>query len=255
VRSGKDGALSEWAAGGEFTTASAPDTPAPTALAAVDVIDKAAKLTWQHVDADSHEVIVGDGDAVTVTGTGYDVSGLTPQTTYTWKVRSCKYGVWSEWVEGDEFTTGVLQFLGAGTVSWYDTQYGEDTQNYQIIFIDYDPGKGNPDKGISMKLDVCFSRAELGVDSGRRALDFPNATYTVTDNTVNPAINTILAFYCDVNVYEGHVPTRKGIKSGSMTVTGNYVDGYHMTFDFVLEDDSVIIAEYNGQFVINNPKL
>ncbi len=80
----------------------------PTNLAYSGVTISSATLTWQHVDADAHEIIVGDGEAVPLTEPTYTATGLTPNTEYTWKVRSAKEGLWSNWTDGEAFTTEVV---------------------------------------------------------------------------------------------------------------------------------------------------
>ena len=103
---------SEWVNGEAFTTDEEPiaETPVPTNLAYSGVTISSATLTWQHVDADAHEIIVGDdGEAVPLTEPTYTATGLTPNTEYTWKVRSAKEGLWSNWVDGERFTTESVE--------------------------------------------------------------------------------------------------------------------------------------------------
>ncbi len=104
--SGKDGQWSKWVEGDEFTTGYSV-TPAPANLVATDITRNSARLTWQHPDADSHEVVVDNGAAVSVTGLSYQATGFAAGSSHTWKVRSCKDSVWSSWVQGASFTTGT----------------------------------------------------------------------------------------------------------------------------------------------------
>ncbi len=115
-----------WSESSQFTTPEIiiPVVLPPTDLAATEITDATAILTWKHSSADSHEVIVNDGDPVTVTTTKYEATGLTPVSVCTWKVRSCKGGIWSEWRTGEEFTTGeVAIYLGTLTNFYYMELY------------------------------------------------------------------------------------------------------------------------------------
>ena len=273
VRAVKGDIESDWASGPEFTTPEGGTepppppptlpTPVPTDLEAIDVTDKSATLVWQHVDADFHDIIVNGGAPVRTEELIHKLRGLTPETKYVWEVRSSKDGVWSGWVR-NEFTTledsGVIQFLGGGPLSYYDTQYGADTQNFQFVFVDWDPA-APPYSRFELVLDLCFSRADLDVDSGRATLDIPNVTYPVETaytgpwGGVNPAPNTIVSYYSDFRPIEGQnrLPYIK-VTGGAMTVEGNQATGYHMTFDLALEDGTTLKAVYDGPFRFNNPK-
>lgn len=101
--------VSDWTSGPGFTTSEVSSVPAPTDLDVTDITNSSATLSWQHPDADSHEVSIDDGEALPVIGLSHSASGLTPSTTYKWKVRSCKNGEWSDWAEGKEFTTEAVQ--------------------------------------------------------------------------------------------------------------------------------------------------
>ena len=270
VRAVKGDIVSDWASGPGFTTpeeSSGPPptlpTPVPTDLEALDVTDKSAMLTWQHVDADFHDLIVNGGAPIRVDEPTYKLKGLIPETKYIWEVRSNKNGVWSSWVKS-EFTTledsGVIQFLGGGPLSYYDTVYGDGTQNFQFVFVDWDPASP-PYSRFELLLDICFSRSDLDVDSGRATLDVPNTTYPVSTvytgvyGSPNPAPNTIVSYYSDVRPIEGdnRLPYIK-ITGGSMTVEGSEAAGYHMTFDLELENGDKMIGVYDGPFRFYNPK-
>ncbi len=77
---------------------------APTNLAFDDVKDVTAVLTWAG-EATTYEVAVGDAAAVPVTGKKYTATSLTPETAYAWKVRAKAGDLFSDWVDGPEFTT------------------------------------------------------------------------------------------------------------------------------------------------------
>ncbi len=113
VRSGKGGQWSEWVDGPEFTTEG---VPAPYALATIGITVDSGILEWQHQDSDGYEVIFNNGEAISIAKVDgplvrYKFVDLDNEATYTWKVRSCKGDVWSEWTDLQEFTTKSLSLL------------------------------------------------------------------------------------------------------------------------------------------------
>lgn len=120
---------------------------APTALQAVGVTYDSATLEWQHPTADKHEVVVGGGAARIVTAPTLSLDDLTPETKYTWKVRSGKGDVWSEWVDGKEFTTKKLTIpdeptgldVRGVTISSAILTWNSGEEKYEVAFGDDEP--------------------------------------------------------------------------------------------------------------------
>jgi hypothetical protein len=82
-----------------------PEPPAaPTGLAVSDITINSAVLTWIG-EVTEYEVIIGDGEAKPVTAKTYAATGLTAETEYSWKVRAKEGDLYSDWVDGDDFTT------------------------------------------------------------------------------------------------------------------------------------------------------
>ncbi len=272
VQAVKGDTVSEWADGPSFNTPAEglePTTP-PTNLMATSVTDNSAILSWEHPDSEAeetiHEVSINNGPAVEATGIGYQATGLTPATEYTWKVRTKTAGrEWSVWVAGDNFTTeeassGRVRFVSGEVTEYYgDTYYGAGTENYVFVFTEYDPA-GNNQVGVNFRLDMCISGADLGVDSGKAYLDLPNVTYNYTTNSYNPGMNTIVTGYTALGfrkvdpVSGGITTTYSDITSGTMTVTGSHAGGYSIIFE-IEHAGGTLSAEYNGPFVIANPYL
>lgn len=99
---------SEKIAGPKFTTEAIPvdlRVDPPTGHAYADLTHNSVTLTWEHSDAETHEVVLNDGAAIPVDELTHIAEELTPNTEYTWKVRSGKEGVWSEWANGEKFAT------------------------------------------------------------------------------------------------------------------------------------------------------
>ncbi len=90
---------------------------APTNLAFDDVKDVTAVLTWAG-EATTYEVAVGDAAAVPVTGKKYTATSLTPETAYAWKVRAKDGELYSEWVDGDPFTTEEVELVDIDDVDF-----------------------------------------------------------------------------------------------------------------------------------------
>lgn len=218
VRSSKSGVWSEWAEGPAFVTDAAPvaETPDPTDLAATGVTHQTATLTWAHPDADSHEVIIGEGAAVTVDEAACNATGLTPETGYTWKVRSAKGGVWSKWVEGPAFTTTVVpvQFPCNYSYAMYSNgdRFGWGTNNLFICLLSFDPAVGPGQHGWEMRLDIVAT----GVDDGTEYFDMPARTY---DYDASHAPNT---FFVELNEFSTSGTTNHVITAGTMTTTGDH---------------------------------
>lgn len=99
----------------------------PADLTVSQITSTSAILAWSG-SATSYEVVVGDADAVAVTGKSHTVTGLTPATKYTWKVRANDGGNYSGWVDGQEFTT-IEKVVAAPT----NLQVGEVTENTAVL--------------------------------------------------------------------------------------------------------------------------
>ncbi len=268
VQAVKGDIVSEWSADSGFRTlAEAVSGTPPTNLKVTGVTDKSAILSWEHADVGAiHEVVINDGAAIEVASIGYNAVGLTPETRYTWKVRSkIEGGQWSEWVDGPEFTTSAdigdsTRLVSGKVTEWYgDEYYGYGTENYIFQFTEYE--QGGTALGVTLTLDMCISAADLGSNSGNAFLDLPNVTFTFTDNSFSPAMNTIISSYSQLG-FGRAVPDSPGtvatsyetIKSGTMTVTGNHADGYVIKFDIV-HSGGTLSAQYNGKFELANPYL
>ena len=229
--------VSAWVEGPAFTTPEEGVTvvPPPTDLKVEVVTHNAAKFSCKFVGVDALEVSINDGEPIPMLY-GYD---LTPETTYSWKVRTGKNGVWSEWAQGEDFTTrkdtGNTQFLEA-IPTYYADYYEIGAEMFVMDFVEITSGIYN-----RLQLRVCFSEQELGMESGKQWLDLPNRTYTHVENE-SMAIDKFNAWLSDYTV-----------ESGSMTVQGDHATGYHITLD-INYNGGTISAEYNGPVYMPNPK-
>lgn len=179
VQAIKGGIESAWAVGEEFTTpAEDPETAKPADLKTVDVTKNSAKFTWKHDDADVHQISINNQTPKEVTEPAFEVTGLTPDTEYTWKVRSGKNDAWSEWVEGAAFTTLSAPLTGLAVINV--------THNGAVI--GWDSYNGN---GIAYHITVngAFDEAALAA-AGLAALYNP-ATKEFSGYVNNIAANAI----------------------------------------------------------------
>ncbi len=231
--------VSAWVDGPVFTTPKEGVTvvPPPTGLVVLGLTHNSAKLTYKYVDADAMEVSINDGEPTL----GSYVYDLTPETTYSWKMRIGKNDVWSEWAQGEDFTTrkdtGNTQFLDGYVSGYYADYYGVGAEMFVLEF-----SKGsNAGNDIELQLNMCFSETKLGMEPGKRWLDLPNTTYTCVERE-SIAINKVLGWIDD-----------DPITSGSMMVKGDYINGYNITFD-ITYGGGTISAEYNGRIDMPNPK-
>ena len=254
----KGGVASEWATGPGFKTlkegSDEPVTPAPTDLAA-DATYNAAKLTWSHADADSHEVVFSGREAVTVTAPEYSATDLTPETKYSWKVRSSKGDVWSDWVES-EFTTEAapapinVEFINSRTR--YDgNAYMEGTSCIDIIFTDHEYYSDDL-SGWLLELDLIIDAVEDGPKT--EFIDITPGTYpfsaTKAPNIVYMSQYTIIRETLKDGYYVQPMPT---ITEGSVTIAKEGAN-YTMTVSVKVDDGRTINGTYNGPIEVKNPK-
>ncbi len=257
VRALKGGLESDWVSGPTFTTpedgGGEPTPPPPPAgLEVTEISFSGALLSWQHADADSHEVVIDGGEAIPVTGLSYRATGLEPVTTYSWKVRSCRDDLWSEWEEGGDFTTGEvvvgpLTLFNDGAQYLGDVIFGEGTENVVLNFLDVDPYGGEVD-ATQIVLDIITTTMD-----NHPTIEFfnlPAGTYEINDtfgvNTIAVGDHTYMQ-----SIVGGFPAGRWAIEGGTMTVAGDNT-GYTMTFELLLEGGR-ILAEYNGTLPLENP--
>jgi chitodextrinase len=117
VRAYKDGVYSNWSATATFRlNGEDPETvPVPTGLQQVPG-PNGALLSWESLPVDSYEVDF-NGTTHTVAAPQLEVTGLTPETEYTWKVRARKNEVYSNWSATSSFRT-TASFGQLITGSW-----------------------------------------------------------------------------------------------------------------------------------------
>ncbi len=253
IRSCKNGLWSVWVEGDKFTTKAIPGiTPDPTDLDVTDITHDTATLSWEHPGADFHEVVIGNAAPVTVNGLTYMATGLTPESSYPWKVRSCKYDVWSEWVDGYAFSTGKWRqysdvrfhsMLLNGSMNLWEN-YGPGTSHFMLSTVSFDP-EGSDLNGWWFVLDIIAPPVDESM--GRQCNTVAPNNVLITDPMGNSF--TVLWPVDDGNVVEAD----KLITGGTMTIAGDHTD-YDMTFDIALDNGaySTFTGSYDGPLYVPN---
>ncbi len=256
VQAVKGDTKSEWSAVSEFTTQAVSDVPAPTNLKAKNVTHNSATLSWQHPDADYHEVAVGNLEVVSTFDHTCQIDGLNTATEYTWKVRSRKDAVWSDWAEGDKFTTKTepdteFPYVLHG-VCQGENNYGAGTSNFLIGFSTFEPSDEDSD-GWECHLDLIASAVAVDYSTGQEYIDIPEGTYPIDTSgeagTVNAnQIKTYLTEWIRFSGYDHF------ITGGTVTVEGDRND-YIITFDLEIWGGTTYKGHYRGPMMIKNPAI
>ncbi len=263
----KDGELySEWVEGAPFTTAEegtiVEDPDAPTNLNVDDITETSAVFTWEGTTT-SYEINVGSITQV-VDAKTFTATTLTAATNYAWKVRAKDGELYSEWVDGDPFTTEEVELVDIDDVDfayvdaveyysdYFDELAGTDASNFLIGLISFDP-YGSDYAGYHLVLDFCTEQ----VDESGQYLDIPAGTYNfsstiATGNIVIGVGDDNYTIFREVTSDGTYVQPLPTITGGTVTVSGDH-DNYTMAMDFTLDDGRTVTGSYNGPILINAP--
>jgi uncharacterized protein YmfQ (DUF2313 family) len=133
VQAVKGDLRSAWAAERTFRTLA---VGVPTGLAAKDVTFESANLTWGAVaDATGYEVRINDGTPVAVAANvlTHALTGLTPETQYTWTVRSISGEHRSAWATDNKFTTAALAIDVPSNLATSDITFNSATLTWDAV--------------------------------------------------------------------------------------------------------------------------
>ncbi len=83
-----------------------PECIKPTGVTASDVTAHEATISWTS-DATAWQIQLNEEEAIDVTEATYTFTGLTPETTYSVKVRANCSGIYSDWTNAMSFTTTI----------------------------------------------------------------------------------------------------------------------------------------------------
>lgn len=133
---------------------------APSNLRVVNVTDMTAILTWDG-SSSAYEVEWG-GETLPTESTSYGVQGLTPETTYNWKVRSKEGERYSEWVEAKAFTTEeVIDYTKGWIGNWMGTDF---SLNLTVLGVGAPVESFLPEDVLQQVIDVSIKKKEGTVD-------------------------------------------------------------------------------------------
>lgn len=133
---------------------------APSNPRVVNLTDVTAILTWDG-SSSAYEVEWG-GETLPTESTSYGVEGLTPETTYNWKVRSKEGERYSEWVEAKAFTTEELIDYTKGWVgNWAGTDF---SLNLTVLGIGAPMESFLPEDVLQQTVNVTIKKKEGTVD-------------------------------------------------------------------------------------------
>lgn len=133
---------------------------APSNPRVVNLTDMTAILTW---DGSSTAYEVGwGGETLPTESTSYGMQGLTPETTYNWKVRSKEGERYSEWVEAKAFTTEeLIDYTKGWTGDWAGTDF---SLNLTVLGIGAPVESFLPEDVLQQAIDVTIKKKEGTVD-------------------------------------------------------------------------------------------
>lgn len=133
---------------------------APSNPRVVNLTDMTAILTWDG-SSSAYEVEWG-GETLPTESTSYGVEGLTPETTYNWKVRSKEGNRYSEWVEAQAFTTEDLIDYTKGWIgNWGGTDF---SLKLTVLGIGAPVESFLPEDVLQQAIDVTIKKKEGTVD-------------------------------------------------------------------------------------------
>lgn len=179
-----------------ITVQAAPCTPltTPTGLNASATTDSTATLTWGNVtNAIKYQVTLtpAGGTAKTdeATGTTYNATGLSPETTYTWTVKAIGDG--TTYCDSEESTSGTFTTLAKPkyTITWSKpdgTTTTQVTQGEKIGTLPADPEA--PQGCTDNKVFVGWSTTNIGTGGQDNAPDFITAETAPTGDVTYYAI-------------------------------------------------------------------
>ena len=132
----------------------------PANLRVEKITDLSAVLVW---DGTSSEYEVEwDGEILSTQSISYGLEELTPEQTYSWKVRSKEGERYSEWVNGTDFTT--LKFVDE-TIGWPGEWQGTDfVLDMTLLGMTVPVTTFLPDEVLQEKIEVKIEKKEGTID-------------------------------------------------------------------------------------------
>jgi hypothetical protein len=258
VRAVNGDVMSPWSNTENFTTLGEPELPVemPTNLESTNVTHNSATLSWTEVyDATGYEIQLNDGEPFGVTGTPYNITGLTPETEYRWTVRTVTGDRWSDWPEVVTFTTGTapvfdnLEFTHAQ--GELNEEYAEvDRSNFIVRLatfdLDADPAEWT---GDYFYLDLVTELADLSPTEEFVHIKAGEYTFNESGNAGSANILTSRFYVFDAGVEASSM----ALTSGTVDIEGESGDNYQIRIEGVDEYGNPFSATFMGDIPIRNP--
>lgn len=242
---------SKWA-GTNFTTLE--DVPTPSALAASDVTWGTAQLSWtENGTATEWEIMVNDNNPISADSNPFTLSGLTPETDYTVKVRAVNGEKRSKWSNEVTFTTDIRFYPPTGlaanniTATSAEISWTADAEATGAV-LEYADATGASLTFTEYKYDNGTNASSIGLGGGAFSwgVMFPAGSYE--GNSLNKvSVFDVAAMTGSVSIYSGGdtAPgTEIATKPITLTGAGAFVD---VSFDGLTFD-----ATQNLWVIVNN---
>ncbi|MDR2890982.1 MAG: fibronectin type III domain-containing protein [Alistipes sp.] len=237
---------SEWSTDATFTTYAG----APTGLAATNVTDLTAILTWDAFDgATGYEVMINDNDPIGVEENSYLLTGLTADTEYNWTVRTLQGEMSSEWAPEASFVTRRIQFVEVDLDNDYGQFiYGAGVRNISVSFHSFHTSHGQT--GYDLTMDLLATEIDSAADV--KYLELPAATYSFDSSETAPSV--IIGPDTKVRRFDNwELVEELEVTSGTMVV-GKDGQNDVITFELTLENGETLLAEWGfDQLLLRNP--
>jgi hypothetical protein len=228
VQAVKGTVFSDWAEGDDFNTPVAP----PSGLT-VGVRRHEAALSWQQPKADLHEVVVDDGEAVSVNEPEFLLTGLAEDSFHTWKVRSHQSGVWSEWTEGEAFNTLKASHTWFHVGHYRQKAEGNGMVAFQLMCFDEDLYRKGTGQLLSIHIDAPGESDQI----------IPEGTYTVGGDSawqIDPKLSGMIEYY------RMEMTGSDDLTDGRVIITKTEEGIYTLVIDVETENGLMVMGTYSG---------
>ena len=216
---------SEWAAT-TFTTLE--DVPTPSALDVAEVTWGSAQLSWtENGEATAWEISLNDDNPIAVDSNPFTVTGLTPETEYTAKVRAINGEKRSHWSDEVTFTTDIRFHAPADlavaniTTTSAEISWTADAETTGAV-LEYADATGAPMEFTEYKYDNGTNASSIGLGGGafQWGVMFPAGSYTGTTLT-KVSVFDVAEMTGSVTIYnDGATAPANPVASAPVTLTG-----------------------------------
>jgi hypothetical protein len=246
--------VGEWAPEATFTTKALPAVVVPANLTTTDITFESATLGWDAVDgATGYEVSINDGAPIAVTDITFALTGLAPETGYTWTVRTVEGERMSAWAAAVSFTTlpepaVEPEVFTHALATSYGDWFGIGGHNFLIELFQFDYLFDMWD-GYHFYMDMASPAVDMSPD--REYLDMPEGVYNFQEEA--DFFTVVTTGVTAVDLYEEDYQIGGWyFDSGTLTIAGNH-SNYTLTMDVMLDNGERFLGTYTGPILVPNP--